>query len=107
MAMIADRPPTAAPQDPTPESPRTEHPNWLKRYQQHLWIGGVSLLLIGAFSVPIALAPGAETGGRGFGKSADEYFDHGLGIHVQPDQPPGSGRAEGDVYTQERWRSRA
>ena len=29
----------------------------LERYQQHLWIGGVSLLLIAAFSVPIVLAP--------------------------------------------------
>jgi nitrite reductase (NO-forming) len=35
--------------------------SWLERYQQHLWIGGVSLLLIAAFSVPIVLAPKPAT----------------------------------------------
>src|SRR5438067_5597070 len=33
----------------------------LERYQQHLWIGGVSLLLIAAFSVPIVFAPKPAT----------------------------------------------
>src|SRR5438093_1259093 len=30
---------------------------WRDRYQQHLWIGGVTLLLIATFSVPIVVAP--------------------------------------------------
>src|SRR5437899_13069220 len=46
-----DTPPSPAPQAAEPTR------NWLERYQQHLWIGGVSLLLIAAFSVPIILAP--------------------------------------------------
>ena len=56
--------------DPTPDTdtrpssaPQAAEPtrSWLERYQQHLWIGGVSVLLIAAFSVPIILAPQPAT----------------------------------------------
>ena len=46
---------SAAPPPVQPIAPPAR--SWLERYQQHLWIGGVSLLLIAAFSVPIVLAP--------------------------------------------------
>src|SRR5438552_10282576 len=41
-------------QSPPPPPPAR---NWRGRYQQHLWIGGVTLLLIATFSVPIVVAP--------------------------------------------------
>jgi nitrite reductase (NO-forming) len=62
MATIVDRPPGTDQQDSGPESGRTEgssramqQPNrsWLDRYQQHVWIGGVSLIVIGAFVAPL------------------------------------------------------
>ena len=67
MAMIVDRPPTADPQDSTPEADAMRRANpvpkparsWLDRYQQHLWIGGLSLLVVGAVLAPIVLAPTA------------------------------------------------
>jgi len=57
MAIIVDHPPET--EAPPNHSPQTVEPtrSWLERYQQHLWIGGVSLLVIAAFSVPIVLAP--------------------------------------------------
>ena len=67
MAMIVDRPPSADAQDSTPEAEgmkrasRAPQParSWLDRYQQHLWIGGLSLLVVGALLAPIVLAPTA------------------------------------------------
>src|SRR6266568_1525836 len=67
MAMIVDRPPSAGQQDSTPEaegarrSGRAPQParSWLDRYQQHLWVGGVSLLVVGAVLAPTVLAPAA------------------------------------------------
>jgi nitrite reductase (NO-forming) len=57
MAIIVDHAPgTETPPDPSPQFTEPTR-SWLERYQQHLWIGGVSLLLIAAFSVPILLAP--------------------------------------------------
>src|SRR6266568_5761772 len=41
----------------TSQTPPPPARNWWDRYQQHLWIGGVTLLLIATFSVPIVMAP--------------------------------------------------
>ena len=90
MAMITERPPTAAPQDPTPESPRThtQRSSWLKRYQQHLWIGGVSLAVIVAFIVPNALGPVAPTGTQTVGSAPTMTAMPGMAAAASPDIKP-------------------
>jgi nitrite reductase (NO-forming) len=52
MSITLDRPPSAH-QDQSAPRPR----NWLDRYRLHLWIGGLSVLVIAAFGAPILLAP--------------------------------------------------
>src|SRR5438552_4355742 len=52
MSITLDRPPSAH-QDQSAPRPR----NWLDRYRLHLWIGGLSVIVIAAFGAPILLAP--------------------------------------------------
>jgi nitrite reductase (NO-forming) len=62
--MTVDSPPRPNQLDPAttsglgqgsrPAAPRS----WLDRYQQHIWIGGLSVVLIAAFSIPTVLMPG-------------------------------------------------
>jgi nitrite reductase (NO-forming) len=62
MAVTVEQPQrTDTPPNPAPQAAEPTR-SWLDRYQQHLWIGGVSLLLIAAFSVPIIGAPKPAAG---------------------------------------------
>jgi nitrite reductase (NO-forming) len=57
MAVTVEQPQrTDAPPSPSPQAAEPTR-SWLERYQQHLWMGGLSLLLVAAFSVPIVVAP--------------------------------------------------
>jgi nitrite reductase (NO-forming) len=54
MAIILERPPTSDPEQGA-RPPR----RLLDRYQLHLWIGGLSLIVIAAFAAPALLSPAA------------------------------------------------
>jgi nitrite reductase (NO-forming) len=58
--LVLDPAPAAGEPPPPPSEPRTGRGGGWRRYERHLWIGGISLLVIAAISIPISVMPRSQ-----------------------------------------------